>query len=56
MKKSNGKRQLMFLESVSAQGASTSEVAERLIKVLEQHVIKVVYNEEAQDEVHNKRN
>lgn len=56
MKKSNGKRQLMFLEPVSAQGASTSEVAERLIKVLEQHGIKVVDNEEAQDEVHNKRN
>lgn len=56
MIKDSQKRKLLFLEPVSSGGVNTKEVLERLTQVLGQHGIKVVDDEESQDEIHNQRN
>ncbi len=56
MIKDSQRRKLLFLEPVSAGDVNTKEVLERLIQVLCQHGIKVVDDEESEDEIHNQRN
>ena len=50
------KRKLLFIEPVSSGDVNTKEVLERLIQVLGQHGIKVVDDEDSEDEIHNQRN